>query len=610
MDIKHCDVLVVGGGGSGLRAAISAKEANKDLNVVIATKGRLGSSGVTATACSDRMAFHATLDHTEPLSDNAWRYHANDIYYIGGEVSDYDLAEILARNSKDAFEYLERLGVPFIKKNGVADQFITDGSEFARACYTGPYTAVDIERALVKRCKQLNIEVLDFSMVAKIIVDKSRAVGAILVDMKQKDIEKAVYAITTDAIILATGGAGMIYKNNVFPAGMCGDGYALAYEAGVQLVNMEFIQFGIVSVKTKFACSGSMMRAVPRFINGEDEEFLKKYFPENTSYEEIYNTVFLKGASWPVSNEHSTKILDITVYKEKMAGHRVFLDFSKNPLGCSFDMLNDKNKARYYREMTQDLGRDRCNRSPLERLMEINMPSVHWFLDRGIDLPKGDLIEVAVSAQHFQGGVKIDRNAMTSIKGLWAVGETAGGQHGANRPGGNALLDCQVFGKIAGEKAAEYALNCNTKIQEQERFVLNTLDDYLKKLKKATMGDISAGEVREKLQNIMEKGAEVVRTQEGLENALYQLIQLESIKSFMDDRGIAYYIENTNMITVSKIVVYSALLRDESRGPHLRFKSYEDNEPIPRNNHVWNKYIVLFKKDGKMTSQIIEPVKM
>src|SRR5208283_5540105 len=95
--------------------------------------------------------------------------------------------------------------------------------------------------------------------------------------------------------------------------------------------------------------------------------------------------------------------------------------------------------------------------SPLYRLMEINPESVEWFKDRGIDLAKGDLIEVAECAQHFQGGVKIDEKARTTVTGLWAAGETAGGQHGANRPGGNALLDCQVFGKIAGVEAARAA---------------------------------------------------------------------------------------------------------------------------------------------------------
>ena len=112
-----CDVLVIGGGCAALRAAIAAKESAPGLKVVLAVKGKLGKSGVTANAYSDRMAFHAALDYTEPAGD-AWRYHADDIYRIGGMVSDGSLAEVLAKGGKEAFEYLDGLGVPFVKKNG------------------------------------------------------------------------------------------------------------------------------------------------------------------------------------------------------------------------------------------------------------------------------------------------------------------------------------------------------------------------------------------------------------------------------------------------------------------------------------------------------------
>ena len=119
----------------------------------------------------------------------------------------------------------------------------------------------------------------------------------------------------------------------------------MAYEAGAELVNMEFIQIGIASTKTKFNCSGSMMRAIPRLINDAGDEILARYFARETPAAERFNTLFKKGASWPVSYEHKTHIIDIALYKERQGGHKVYLDYSRNPAGFSFDLLAPENRA-------------------------------------------------------------------------------------------------------------------------------------------------------------------------------------------------------------------------------------------------------------------------
>ena len=196
MDQIQCDVLVVGSGGAGLRAAIEAKETLKRGKVVLAVKGPLGRCGVTATACSDRMAFHATLPYTEPVGSENWKYHAEDIYRIGGYVSDGDLASILARGSREAFEYLDRLGVPFAKKgDGSADQFVTDGSEYARACYTGPRTANHIEEALLKKISSMDIRIVDHCMISELIRYRGRVIGAFGIDEREGGIEKGAQSI-------------------------------------------------------------------------------------------------------------------------------------------------------------------------------------------------------------------------------------------------------------------------------------------------------------------------------------------------------------------------------------------------------------------------------
>ncbi|MBC7317086.1 MAG: FAD-binding protein, partial [Chloroflexi bacterium] len=207
--------------------------------ILLATKGALGQSGVTATACSDRMAFHATLPTTEPGGPEAWRHHAEDIYRLGGEVSDADLAEILARHAAEAFDYLDRLGVPWVRTaDGTVDQFVTDGSRYARACYTGPYTARHIEEALLKRLGALPIEVMEHTMVGELLREPGtgRVIGAALIHEGSGAIE----GIGANAVILATGGAGQIFAENVYPPDCTGDGFALAYRAGAELVNLEF----------------------------------------------------------------------------------------------------------------------------------------------------------------------------------------------------------------------------------------------------------------------------------------------------------------------------------------------------------------------------------
>lgn len=605
MNIVACDILVVGGGGGALRAAIAAKEANPKLHVAVATKGMLGKSGVTATACSDRMAFHAALADTEPVGPDSWKYHADDIYRIGGMVSDHNLAEVLARGGKEAFEFLDELGVPFVRKDGLVDQFVTDGSDYARACYTGPRTAVHIEEALMRKISQMDITIHHFTAVHQLIVKAGRIVGALAVRTQEHKPDQAITVFAVPAVILATGGGGLIYEHNVFPGGMTGDGYAMSYEAGAELVNMEFIQIGIASTKTRFNCSGSMMRALPRLINDAGEEILAKYFPQGTSAEEIFDTLFKKGASWPVSYEHKTHIIDVALYKEWQAGNKVYLDYSQNPEGFDFSLLTPEVQDRYRSEIRVDLGEEKRRQSPLYRLQEINPASIEWFLERGIDIAKGDCVEVAACAQHFQGGIKIDEQARSTVEGLWAVGETAGGQHGANRPGGNALLDCQVFGKIAGEAA----VHKQGKLTDDDIAYVNTAGAQFKMMVDGlAKGDVAATAMRQALQKIMKQSASIIRTQDGLARGRTELNELGKHIPYVDEKGLSYCLETKDMLVTAAMVLAAAAKRDESRGPHLRFASFADNTPISRKDPEWQKYIVIKKSEIGPLLEVRKPI--
>ena len=606
--MKHfdCDVLVVGGGGAALRAAIAAKELDPECKVYVVTKGKLGTTGTTANSCSDRMAFHATLPHTEPGGEDAWKYHADDIYRIGGRVSDYDLAVILAKKSREAFEYLDELGVPFVKKDGKAHQFVTDGSKYARACYTGPKTAIHIEEALVRRTRELGINIIENSMIVRLQVEDGQITGAFGVN---EDEEMMFF--NTPAVVLGTGGGGEVFSQHVYPPGASGDGYALALNAGASLVNMEFIQIGIASVKTKLNCSGSFMRAVPRFINEDGEEFLARYFPEGTSLEYVYNIVFEKGASWPVSCEHPSSQIDIAVFKETMKGKRVYLDFSENPRGFSFDMLKPENRDKYASEMNQPVSDEQRNSSPLARLREINPDSIQWLKDNGIDLDKGEMIEIAASGQHFQGGVKIRDKGDTEIAGLFAAGECAGGQHGANRPGGNALLDCQVFGKIAGEAAVHHARSMKAEGWPAKQKPFGDLRQECIGEDKDIDSDkpsISAAELKREIQNIIGRYVSIVRTREGLAKAWERLGQLGKCHVDRAGMNIIEYYESLNLLPVAKAIVKACMQRPESRGPHLFFESEEALRPVG-GNPDYEKYFVIRCRDGEFTVETQTPVR-
>lgn len=605
---ERCDVLVVGGGGAGLRASIAAKEKFPNGRVILATKGKLGYSGVTALACSDRMAFHATLPHTEPRGPDSWIYHARDIYEIGGKVSDAHLASILARSSQEAFEYLDSLGVPFVKKDGKAHQFVTDGSQYARACYSGPYTAVHIEQNLVRRFRKTGIDLFEDCSIVRLITRERGISGAIA--LRSNDAVEEIIVINTKTIILATGGGGLIYADNVFPEGNTGDGYTLAYLVGAELVNMEFIQIGIASVKTKFNCSGSMMRAVSRIVNEDGEEFLMNYFPPGAKPMDMYNILFRKGATWPLAYEHETNILDVAVYKERSKGKRVYLDYSTNPRFFDFISLAPELQEQYYEEIKENIGGKARRRSPIARLQEINHKSVQWLKRNGIDLIRGDLVEIACSAQHFQGGVKINSRAETGVAGLYAAGECAGGQHGANRPGGNSLLDGQVFGKIAGIQAAMRAQREQTQKKVSHQVSDRFVSDFVLELKelKGRKG-LSAKELRSCLQKIMTSCASVVRTREGLQRGLKELQEIRKEPLSVDNAGYTFCLETKAMLIVAEMVLQAALLREESRGPHLCFACFEDKRPLPRRDPDWQRYIIISRSRGGMKLKTQEPVR-
>lgn len=582
------DIIVIGAGGAGIRAALSAYEKNPHLGVILLSKKPIGAGGVTANAFSDRMAFHATLSYTLP-SDKNYFYHAMDIYKIGGEVSDYNLAEILAKNSESAVEYLISLGVPFVKTpEGKIDQFLTDGSEYPRACYVGPNTAIEIAKALAKRLKENKVEIYENIMVYDFVVKGDRVVGAKAINT----LTQERFIVQGKAFILATGGAGELYYQNVFTSEMTGDGYASALRAGAELVNMEFMQIGICHPYILFAESGSMFRALPKIVDESGREFLPYYLSEEDK-RNLCVLEFKKGAHWPVSYESPTKVIDLVIYYHIQKGHKAFMNFMENPSYLSYENIPEE-ILRWSEKIGKEIFKDT---TPYERLKKINPQIIEWLKGYNIDLSK-ELLPIHNALQHFQGGVKIKEDASTNLKGLFAAGEVAGGQHGANRPGGNSLLDTQVFGKIAGESAVLFA--------ERNDFVeLENIEE-----KEYSTQGIPAGFARKKIKDIVSQYGFLVRIEKEVKKGIQELEEIRKQGISLDEKGLAYYYETINMLDVAQVILKAILIRDESRGPHLRFEIFSPPiiEFLPKKPE-WNKYIVFYKKDGELKHEIREPVR-
>jgi succinate dehydrogenase / fumarate reductase flavoprotein subunit len=215
-----------------------------------------------------------------------------------------------------------------------------------------------------------------------------------------------------------------------------------------------------------------------------------------------------------------------------------------------------------------------------------------------VDLAAGDKLALAPAIQHFQGGVKIDVNAATTVPGLFAAGECAGGQHGANRPGGNALCDCQVFGKIAGESALRLS-----QAGPGEPVQLEDEDGQ------EESGKLAAGEVMGRVQALMDRCGGVLRTPENLREGLAELDEMLAQGVASDDGDAVAVVEARSALVVGSMVLAAIERRRESRGPHLMFRNANDSRPLARDDANWRKYIIVSRRGGKMTLDVRTPAK-
>ncbi len=518
-EVVKTDVLVVGGGGAGSRAAYEAKRFEPGLDVLVVVDGTWGTGGSTVWKASETLGINAPLNLAE--DGDSPEVFLNDILETGLGLGNPTLASIIAYESSDRILELIDLGAEFDSIGGKIIQRKLSGCTRARSLSRGGKTGVSIVSTLKNASLEKGVRVLEGARVLDLISENGEVWGArALKQGKQIDI-------LAKATILANGGAGAMFPHNVNHPSLHGDGYAMAYRAGALLCNMEFIQIGpgVVFPKINFIIHSHMWRFSPRLRNVLGNEFLDEYLPPGISREEALS---LKSMSFPFSVRTNARYVDIAIYKEIIHGRGTKYG------GILFDV----------------------NHIPESQLKDKAPVTYQTFLDSGVNLCT-DAIEIAPLVQNFNGGIKIDENAATTIPGLFAVGEVSGGVHGADRPGGNNLTDCQVFGYRGGRAAAALALERPWKLKDT---------------------------IQPKELIVQEEMGNLRYIQEGIDNTLMIIRRKENllellgkIRGFRQNASVLSTI-NDNFLLNAEIFARAALLREESRGTHYR-EDFPNTEP-------------------------------
>lgn len=429
------EAIVVGSGAAGFNAANRLFENDIENIAIITEDVNLGTS---RNAGSDKQTYYKlALESSD--EDSVDKMAA--VYHSGMHIHG-DIAKVEASESVRAFMNLVELGVEFpFNEFGEYIGYKTDHDPNKRATSAGPYTSKQMTEKLEKRARDYGIEILNHYKVVKIFTSDDEFDGVLCLNKGN------FYLIKSKNIIFATGGPANLYSNTVYPKGQKGS-TGLALDAGVKGMNLTHFQYGMSSIKPKWNVSGTYMQVMPRFYSlnedGTEHDFLADYYD---NFEELLKNIFLKGYQWPfdVKKINGSSIIDYLVYKEEVYKNRkVFLDFRSNPSfkDIPFDDLDDEVKDYI-------LSNDARLEKPIDRLLKMNKKAYDFYIDHGVDL-KEEPLEISVCAQHNNGGLYIDNNYQTNIKGFYAAGEVAG-SHGIYRPGGSALNAGQVGSKRASE---------------------------------------------------------------------------------------------------------------------------------------------------------------
>lgn len=521
IEIIKLNTAVVGSGAAGFNAAIRLKQMGID-DVAVITEGI--NCGTSRNTGSDKQTYYkmslAGGDADSPAA------MARDLF--AGMLTDGDNALCEAALSVRCFMNLCELGVEFpTNRFGEYVGYKTDHDPYSRATSVGPLTSKQMTEALEKKAEELKIKIYDKSLVTSIITDREKNEVRGLCVLNGQNDKNLFTLFNCKNVIFATGGPAGMYADSVFPECHTGSS-GTAFRAGVKGKNLTEWQYGLASVAPRWNVSGTYMQVLPRFVsvdeNGTEREFLSDFFDDE--YKAL-SMVFLKGYQWPFDcrkAESGSSVIDLLVYRERvLLGRRVYLDFRSNPFGLEnidFNRLDDA-AADYLKKAQADFG------TPIERLSHMNAPAIELYREKGVDITK-EMLEIALCAQHNNGGLAVDMWWQTNVSGLFAAGEVAG-THGVYRPGGSALN----AGQVGSLRAAQYISERRREQPSEEGFeklAEGVLESELKLAFAALKNENNADEMTDKARRLMSEKGGAIRSGDKIAEAIFETEQ--KIKNF------------------------------------------------------------------------------